>query len=297
MLFRSAGKAWKKAEIMKKDAADPTLINLLEDEKVEVRYLGATMLGGGDWKKDKAQAGRVFAAASAEKEEMVAEKMGRLIGSIDTKATGMDEDIKKLLASSEISGLRQGIVDNVLFNNRDHGGFYELLQTMARTDKDKDVRKEAASAFWIGGGSNVPDTCKLWLELSSDPDSDIAGNSAYHAAFWSNSGGCVEQWDALLDVIEKLAKAGKVESSMMTSALGYLHGQKKATDKQKKRAMTIAATVLETEGNNRMCRSDALRVIAKRDPDQGKKLATKYKDDKDTFIKSAAKRILEPKKK
>lgn len=292
-----ASKAWNKAEVHKKDNSDPTLINFLEDEKTQVRWLGASKLGRGPWTKDKALAQRVLAAASAESDELNLRKMGRVIGSIDLEATQMGPQVQKLMVEGDNAQLREGLVSQVLFVNRDDQGIYDLMQKLAREEKDPAVRKAAASAFWVGGGSNPEQTCAMWLELVSDADSDLAGNSAYHAAFWSNSGGCQKQWDPLLDKIEELAKAGKVESSMMVSALSYLHGQKNSTDAQKKRAMQIAITVLENEANKRSARSGALRALAERDPALGKKYAEKYKDDKDTFIRGAAERALEPKKK
>ncbi|MEO7331405.1 MAG: hypothetical protein ABI193_22710 [Minicystis sp.] len=289
--------AWNKSEIIKGGKVDATLLNFLGDAQKEARWIGAYGLynAAQAYRTDAAMAKRLLAAGRAEKDATVARKLGDAIGKINVSKTGTTDELKKLLAESSQSTLRQGIVDGVLFNNRSEGGFYDLLATMARTEKDKAVRKTAASAFWVGGSERHDDTCKLWLELSDDPDDDLSGNSAYHTSWWSSGGGCTGQWDALLGVIEKRAKAGKVKSSFMTSALGWLQKQGKATDAQKKRAMAVAKTIVETASNDRMARGDALRVIGENDPD-AKKFASRFESDPEFFVKSAAQRIKEGKK-
>jgi hypothetical protein len=289
--------AWNKSELIKGGKADPTLLNFIGDAQKEGRWLGAYGLynAGSTYRSDPAAAKRLLAAGRAEKDPTVGRKLGDAIAKLDVGKSGSAEDIKKLLAESGLSALRQGIVDGILFNNRSEGGFYDLLTRMARSEKDKTVRKSAAAAFWVGGSDRHDDTCKLWLELSDDADDDLSGNSAYHASWWSAGGGCIGQWDALLNVIEKRAKAGKVKSSFMTSALGWLQKQGKATDAQKKRALAVAKTIVETATNDRMARGDALRVIGENDPD-AKKYAARFESDPEFFVKSAAQRIKEGKK-
>ncbi len=289
--------AWTKSELIKGGKSDPTLLNFLADAQKEARWLGAYGLynGGQTYRQDAAMAKRVLAAGRAEKDSTVARKLGDAIGRIDVAKSGTGDEIKKMLAESSSTTLRQGIVEGVLFTNRSEGGFYDLLAKMARTEKDKTVRKSAASAFWVGGSERRDDTCKLWLELADDADDDLAGNSAYHASWWSSGGGCTGQWDALLGVIEKRAKAGKVKSTFMTSALGWLQKQGKATDAQKKRALAVARTIVETASNDKMARGDSLRVIGEHDP-EAKKYAARFESDPEFFVKSAAQRIKEGKK-
>lgn len=289
--------AWNKAEAIKGGKADATLVNFLGDAQKEVRWLGAYGLynAGQTYKQDAAMAKKVIAAGKGEKDPTVQRKLGDAIGRIDVKKTGTGDEITKILGTDGMTALRNGIVDGILFTNRTEGGFYDLLAKMARTEKDKTVRQAAAAAFWTGGSDRHDDTCKLWLELSDDADDDLAGHSAYHASWWSAGGGCTGQWDGLLNVIEKRAKAGKVKSSFMTSALGWLQKQGKASDAQKKRALAVAKTVVETATNDKMARGDALRVIGENDPD-AKKFAARFENDPEFFVKSAAQRIKEGKK-
>jgi hypothetical protein len=286
-------KEWSKSDAFKDGKSEVTLLNLLEDENEKVRWLAARPLSSHvtGWRKDSAAAKRLLAAAKAEKDDLVVASLGGLVARIDVGATKLDGDIKDILAKSKNQTLRKNIAESVLFNNRKEGGFYDLLQKMAREEKDKDVRKAAAGAFWVGGSDRPGETCKLWLELAGDADGDLAGHSAYHAAWWSADGGCKGQWDALLDTIDKRGKAGTVTSTFMTSALSWLQEQKQASDAQKKRALKVAETIVSNEANQATIRSDALRIIGERDPG-AKAIATKFKDDKEFFVKSTAERII-----
>ncbi len=289
-------KAWNKSEDLDDGKNDATLLNMLEDGDKVVRFLAAKALQNNStkWPSDKKAGEKVLAAAKKEKEKEISDLMGRVTGEIDVGKTGLDGDIKKLLADSKNQDVRKGIVSSVLFNNQTEGGFYDLLQKVAREDGNKDVRKAAAAAFWVGGSKRHDDTCKLWLELADDADTDIAGHSTYHASWWSHGGGCTEQWDALLDTIEKRGKAGKIQSTFTTSALGWLQQQPKASTAQKDRALKIAEMIAGTPGNSSSARGDALRKVGEYSP-QANTVAAKFKDDKEFFVKSTAERILEGK--
>lgn len=291
-----AYKAWTKAEELKKGKNDATLLNMLEGSDKVVRFLAAKSLQSNStkWTRDDKAAKRVLAAAKKEKDKDISELMGRIVGEIDVAKTGLDGDIKSLLAESDNQGVRKGIVSSVLFNNRKEGGFYDLLQKMAREEKNKEVRKAAAAAFWTGGSQRHDDTCNLWVELAGDADPDLAGHSAYHASWWSNKGGCKAQWNDLLATIEKQGKAGKIESTFMTSALGWLQQQKEASTAQKDRALEIAEMIAATEGNKASVRGDALRKVGEYSP-KAATVAAKFKDDDEFFVKNTAKNILEGK--
>ena len=290
-------KTWKKSETMKGGKADTTLVNFLEDSDVKVQWLGADALSrtGEKYRTDQALAGKVVDAADKATDKQVVAAVGRAVGNMDLKKSGQADRVKKMLESHSNAELRQTLAGNTLFRNREVPGMFDLFVKLARTDKDPKVRKAAAAAFWTGTpNGKKEDVCKLWLELADDKDSDLAGHSAYHAAFTSSGGGCTGQWDALLSLIERKAKAGQVKSSFMASALKYFYGQKKATDAQKKRALAIAKELVQNQQNDGSSRSSALEFVGKEDP-QGKAFAAKYLNDSEFFVKSAAKRIKEGK--
>lgn len=290
-------KAWNASDLLKDGKADKTLVNFLDDPDEKVRYLGANGLAqkGREYRKDKSLATRVTDAADKETSRAVVTALGRAVGTIDLQATGLDVRVKTMLESHKNDALREALAGNTLFDNRDVPGMYDLFVKLARTDKVPAVRRAAAAAFWTGtpNGKNE-EVCKLWLELAGDKDTDLAGHSAYHCAFTSSGGGCVGQWDALLSLIEKQAKAGEVKSSFTASALNYFYGQGKATEAQKKRALEIAKLLVKNNKNDGSARSSALDFVGKKDP-AGKAFAAQFENDSDFFVKSAAKRIKEGK--
>lgn len=292
-----AMKAWEKLPEVKGGAADATFVNFLADEDIKVQYLGLRGLSenGVTYRTDAVLADKVFGYAEGKLDTSLAEKAGDLAAGIDLEATNTTARAIKLMQSGTDGAVRASFVGRVLFRNRKAPGLYDLVVSLAKNDKDPMVRRKAASSFWTGTPEGKhEEVCKLWLGLVEDADSDIAGNSAYHCAFWSSNGGCVGQWDALLTVLETKAKAGQVKHSMMASSLKYLYGQKQATDAQKKRVLDVAKIIVNNIANADFARGTALDLIVEKDP-QGRAFAEKFKDDPSHFIKSSVKRALEKK--
>lgn len=285
--------AWNKHEALKDGAGDKTLVNLLEDPDVKVQWLGAETLSrvGRLYRKDQPLATKVVDAADKATDKLLVRSLARAVGAIDLQPVGLAPRVMKMLEEHKTAELRGGLAESTLFSNREAPGMYDLFVKLARTDKDPKVRKAAAAAFWTGtpNGKNEQ-VCKLWLELANDADADLAGHSAYHCAFTSSGGGCTGQWDALLSLIERKAKAGQVKSSFMAASLKYFYGQKKASAAQKKRALEIAKALVANAANDSSSRSSALELVGKEDP-TGKTFAAKYENDKEFFVKSTAKRI------
>lgn len=291
-------KAWRTSTAMKGGKADATLMNMIEDKDKKVRWLAATALKtvGRGHHDNKAQATRLLDAVDKEKEPSVLGHLGAAVGRINLEKTGLEGRVKKLIEAHPSKPLRHSVVRSVLSSNRTL--MFDYLMKIAREGKDGQMRKAAAAAFWTGTPTGKhEDACKLWLELAGDGDNDLAGNSAYHCAFYPHTGGCQGQWDALLDVIDKKAGDGKVVSTMTATALQYLHNQKKASDKQKSRCLAIAKKLAKNADNKATARGRAIELVAKLDP-KGKAFAKTFEDDKDGYVKSVAKRAqTTPKKK
>lgn len=289
-----AHKAWKEAPYLKEGAADPSLTTMLGDKREQVRWLAAEALAnqGKAYTKNAALAAKVVAAAQAETSSSVAGSIGRAAAKIDLAATGQQAAVETMVRSHALVELRRSLAQHLLWSNKQ---LYDLTLQLARTDAVPAVRRAAISAPWTGtpnGREN--DSCSLWLEKVDDPADEVHGEAAYLAAFWSRGGGCRTQWDALLGKIEARARGGKVQSSQMASALGYFHGQKLATPAQRQRAVAIAKTIVETTGNSGIARGNALRVIGEVD-DGAKAFAQRFVDDKEFFVKSSAKDVVDGK--
>lgn len=286
-------KALIESEAIRDGKGDGTLVNFLEDANEQVRWLGARALTqrGKAFRTDKLLAERIVKAAEVEKTKAVAQELGGVVGGIKHAETGLGERIKTMAKSHEVQQVRTSLLARMLFSNGE--ALYDFVKDIAMNDKDIVVRKAAISAFWTGTPPNKSaDTCKMWLGFMDDPAEDVAGEAAYLCAFYPQNGGCTSEWDALLDNIEKRAKAGAIKSTQMASAMSYLHRQPKVSDAQKKRTLKVARIIAENTSNNGMVRGRALEFVADNDPD-AKKFLEKLKDDADPFVKGRAKELVE----
>lgn len=285
-----AHKAFKEASFIKEGAADPTLTTMLTDGREQVRWLAAEALAnqGKAYTKNAALAGKVVAAAQAEKSSSVAGPLGRATAKIDLAATGHQVAVETMVRSHALVELRRSLAGNLLWSNKQ---LFDLTLQLARTDSVPGVRKAALSAPWTGTpAGREADACNLWLEKVDDAADEVNGEAAYLCGFWSRGGGCKAQWDGLLGKIEARAKAGRVQSGQMASALSYFHGQGQASAAQKKRARDIAKAIVENSSNSGMARGNALRFLGETDPD-AKAYARRFASDKEFFVKNAAKDI------
>lgn len=286
-------KAWEESELTKEGKADPTLVEMLGDASEPVRYIAAYALSGkGDkFKGDKAMADKILTAAEKETSKAVARELGAVAGKIKLKDLGFVDRAMKLAKAPTMKELRKSFIGSAQFSNREE--FYETTKAIAKSDPDIDLRDAAMSAYWVGTpNSKNAEVCALWLELSHDPaNEEFAAHAAYFTAFYPHSSGCKAEWDTMLGDIEKGAKAGKLKSSYWGSALYYLHNQSAASDAQKKRAIAIAKTVVENAANGGSARGRALELVGEKDP-TSKAFVTKFKDDKDFYVKSRAADLL-----
>ncbi|UQA58351.1 hypothetical protein [Polyangium aurulentum] len=269
--------------------ADATFMNLLEDPSEQVRWLGARALStrGTAYRADKALAERAVKAAEDEKSKTVGQELGGVVGNIKHAETGLGERIKAMAKTHPLQAVRMSLLSRMLFTNGEL--LYDFVKDIAQNDADPMVRKAALSAFWTGTPPNkAADTCAMWLSFIDDKVEDVAGEAAYLTAFYPQGGGCKEQWDPLLDKIEKRAKEGTIKSSQMASALLFLHRQPGASEAQKKRSLVAARALLEKKENSGMARGKALEFIVEKDLD-GRKFIEKFREDPDFFVKSRAK--------
>jgi len=282
-------KALSESELVRDGKADATLVSFLEDPNEQVRWLGSRTLSqrGKAFRSDKALAERIVVVAEGETSKTVAQELGGVVGGIKHADTGLGDRIKGMAKGHAVQQMRTSLLARMLFSNGET--LYEFMKDIAANDKDSVVRKAAMSAFWTGTPpTRASESCKMWLGFVDDPADDVAGEAAYLCSFYPQGGGCKEEWDPLLDKIEKRAKEGTIKSTQMSSALFYLHRQAGASDAQKKRALVVARLILDNKANAGMARGRALELIAEKDPD-AKKVLENAQNDADVFVKRRAK--------
>ncbi|MCC6644071.1 MAG: hypothetical protein IT374_00665 [Polyangiaceae bacterium] len=265
---------------------DTTLVNLLGDEKVERRHLAAEALAAhGRFGGDKGLSERVVAAALAEAGPAVGRGLGRALAKIDPKL-GLDEHLTQMARSHALTELREWLVGNMLWTGASER--YDLVLELGKSDKDREVRRRALGALFLGTPADRRDvSCTAWLTVTADPDADLASESFVHLAMWS-SGKCKAHYDAVLSRIEDRAGGGQVTRSGMGRALKYLHDQPSATETQKKRAVEAAKKIIAAKANDGLARRAALELVLKADPSAGQALAKELLDDPDAAVRTLA---------
>jgi hypothetical protein len=266
---------------------------MLEDPSEKVRWLAARALpSSSNYIEDKALGQRVVAAAERETDATVAAELGYAANRVRGAETELTGALKKLIGHHPLPAMRRAVVSGFLFHNATPENF-RFVADLARRDRDIEVRRAAASSFWVGTPiALAAEVCQLWLELSADADKDLSGQSAYHCAYYAHGGGCRAAWDALLDGVEAKARQGVVQSSLMAAALRHLYEQKEATVAQRKRTIAVAKSVVDDPRNDAAARSTALELVGRADP-TAKAYAAKFENDEDFFVKQAARRIRE----
>lgn len=269
--------------------ADPTLVNMLGDEKVELRHLAAEALAShGKFGGDKALSERIVAAGVHEAGPAVGSGLGRAIAKVDPKL-GLEEHVLKMAKDHALPELRAALVGGLLWTAPRER--YDLVLSLAKTDKEKEVRRRALSALFLGTPADRrADSCQAWLAVTSEPDADLASESFVHIAMWSD-GKCRDQYDALLTRIEEMAGGGQVTRSGMGRALKYLHEQPSASDAQKKRAVEAAKKIVTAKANDSFARRTALELVLKADPPAGAAIAKDLVDDPDLAVRALARQV------
>ncbi|MFO0666381.1 MAG: hypothetical protein U0174_20670 [Polyangiaceae bacterium] len=289
----AAYKAFRDAKLLS-GPVDATLINMLEDEDPRVRYLAALTLDDSKavYRTDKAMATRVIAAANAETSESVARSMGDIIGRIDVEKTGLLDPIVAMVKKHPLVPLRRAIVSHILFTNNRNRPTFDFMVGMA-DDPDKDMRREAISAFWIGGGLSNSETCKVFEKHVFDSEPDVAAKSSELLGMYHH---CVASYDVLLAAVDKAKDGAAKKESGFAYGIQKMCEDEAAKPAHKSKGAALAKGLTAT-GNQVFVRKYALRGVMACDPAGGKAFVAKFTKDKEKWIAEEAVELLKPKKK
>jgi hypothetical protein len=253
-----AYRAWTRSDAL--EGADQTLLNMLEDDNEQVRFLAATILNerqvATTYREEAAEARRVVVAAGAEETDVVAFHLGGAVavinfGAVDDAA--LASEIVEMMQSHPVASARAGLASRLMGVNRAHPELFEVYLEVARGDEDAQVRREAQA----GLRASMPDEaqqamlCELWSEAAADGDGDVASQAAEALTDLTY---CREHWDALLETLRARAEAGHVASAddfkRFPKVLHNIHRHADATPDQRTRAVEVARALVENEAND-----------------------------------------------
>lgn len=288
-----AYKAWNEAKLLS-GPVDATLVNMLEDKTARVRYLAAQALqdSKATYRSDKALASRVIAVAEAETDEQAGGVIGGLVGKIDVDKTGLLEPITKIAKKHNVTRVRRGIVEGILFTNNRSRPTYDFMITMTN-DADKDVRLEAVRAFWIGGSLSKTETCKMYEAHLSDSEPSISAKSAELMGMSRN---CSPNYDALVAAVDRASSGPAKKESGFVSGLQKMCEDTEAKPAQRSKAATLAKALVAAKDNQVFVRKWGLRAVLACDPKGGKGFVAGYTKDKEKWVAEEAADLLKPKK-
>lgn len=265
------------------------LAGLLDDANERKRWLGATGLRRGhSYRTDPKMAQKLVAAMEREKSVAPALAMADAISRIHLKETKLVDRVKALMRNHPVDDARERLVQFTLFYNRNV--LYDLVAKLAAKGNDPAIRRAAIAALFTGTPpTHYADSCKVWRGLLGDPNARL---EAYGASFATRYGRgvCKKDYDAVLDMVAKRARAGTVKAERLTDALRNIQLQPGATKKQKQRAVAVARVLLTNTKNYGPSRARALELLDRTAPD-GAALVKHYLKDKDGFVMRRAERL------
>jgi hypothetical protein len=265
---------------------DATCINIMEDANVKNRAAGLACLAhfGGEYKSDKALAGRVVDLLAKEKapspidmqfSNAVAEifELAEVSGKVKALATKADAalDVKQ--------GLLAGVRDDWM---------YDLVKSASADPK---LANAAVKGFGNYFDKHTEEACAYWVSQLESSDSDTSRHAIGHLtggwtgntstdseSDWYVSGGgggptssgdkrcSPTQLDTAVKTGDKIFKTGKLEGSYWAYSLGFLVKDKKSPASVKKDAIALLAAIA---GNDESpLRQSALYAFDISDPAQ-----------------------------
>lgn len=262
--------AYRAAPDVKGPSAETTLMAMLDDPRDPVRWLAGVGLAEvpRPVHRDAERAKRLLEAARREKDSRVGTALGFALGEVDLAATKLEPEVRALVASHPLPGLRLAIVSRTLKVNP---SMFEPVLALARGEQDASVRRAALNALRQAPPERKEQVSQLWVELVGDPNGEVADVAA--ACCVNTEALCAAHWD---DVLTKMEARVASFPSFMPFALGELYEQPRATPKQKERAKKVALAVLSAKTNDDIARGKALGALGRMDPPAARKLAEKY---------------------
>ncbi len=239
----AAHKAWNDSPLTTNPKNAPTLMNFLSDPDPKVRDIAADALyrPGHRWMRNKEQSKAILPFVKSEKHPRVALRMGSLAARISIRKTGLKAEVLAIINDTKLGKARETAIASALSWNSDQDVIVKRIQKLTAS-KDPKVRDTALRALWSTPEKHAKATCEVWLATASDPDHEVSGQGAYLCAKWPDPT-CADQWDALLDTIEKRHEAGNLKREGMVNAMAELLKQPKLPGKIKTRTMALAGKI------------------------------------------------------
>jgi hypothetical protein len=277
-----------------------TLVRMLKDEDVRVRWLAADslMLRATAHRTDPALTRAILSSAALEKDPHVIKRLVVVLNNLDTKATNTRDALHDLARNHPEVAFRSEVARLYIQLHPDADGV-ALTTSLARDDADPGVRVVALGALAdVRPPIDKAAVCALIANrISADPHPKVHEVAAYHAFHFDADGGCPDLRDTALSLLEARAASGALVSSSSGKAFDGLLEQEDLDPAFMTRAIAAARAATSNPRNNHLSRANALAFIGRADPD-ARAFAQKFARNENALVMNQAARILRaPKKK
>ena len=276
-----------------------TLVRMLKDEDVRVRWLAADalMLRTTEHRTDLALTRSIFSSAALEKDPHVIKRLAIVLNNLDTRSTGTLDALHDLVRTHPVDAFRSELSRLYIQLHPDADGI-KLTTDLARNDPDAGVRVVALGALAdVRPPIDKAGVCALISNrLSTDPHLKVHEVAAYHAFHFDADGGCPDLRDTALSLLEGRATSGTLVSGSSGKAFDGLLKHEDLDPAFMTRAIAAARAATSNPKNNTLARSNALAFLGRADPD-ARAFAKKFNQNEHAFVMNQAKRILRTTKK
>ncbi len=276
-----------------------TLVRMLQDENVRVRWLAADslMTRATAHRADHELTMTILSSAALEKDPHVLKRLVIVLNNLDTQATGTLDALHDLARTHPSTTFRSEFARLYIQKHPDADGA-KVTTSIAKNDTDPGVRVVALGALAdVRPPIDKAAVCALIANrISTDPHPKVHEVAAYHAFHFDADGGCPDLRDTALSLIEGRATQGTLVSSASGKAFDGLLKQEGLDPVFMTRALTAARSATTNQKNNPLARSNALAFIGRADPD-ARAFAQKFAKNEHALVMNQAARILRKPKK
>lgn len=259
----------------------PTLINLLEDPNVQVRYVAVRALADRmvmQTSPGRGYAPRILAAAAAETEPANATMFGQALLQGDFADPTFADAIAGFFDHHPLPAMRAAIASNLAVQGE--AKWLPVMIARYAVEPDKSVKQGILAGTYLA--QDAATVCPFLLEAMKDPDGEIAGDAAY-GIVWSN-GKCKDSYDAFLTAYAARLASTKVDFQYVLK-IAYMAKAPGATDAQKAAFAEASKVIVADTKLSGMARAKMLETIG------DKAYAKGFLKDPDSFVAEAAQKL------
>jgi hypothetical protein len=210
------------------------------------------------------------------------------------------ERVAAMIHDPNLGEVRRTVLSNMLRANKDNDAAVKLAMDMIR-DPDLETRRASLLAFKRYSGIGQAESCQFLLGGTDDADDAVASLAVAVLTENAVASLCPNSLEGIVAAIEKrVAAKATNENDVWAYSLKYvcggnvMDGGSKLTNAQKVNARALATALAAPSTKGAHLRGAALDAILECDPKNGKAQVSKYRHDKEDYVRRHAEELLNP---